>query len=83
MYASLELESNHVDRSVKTILHVRDGEKPLPSLDDPIQVKPKTMTDSGLPNTSASQLNMDFVDKKIYYAFGVTLITTTDFQASN
>ena len=68
---------------MKTILHVRDGEKPLPSLDDPIQAKPKTMTDSGLPNTSASQLNMDFVDKKMNEAFGVTLIRTKDFQASN
>ena len=55
---------------MKTILHVRDGEKPLPSLDNPIQAKPKTMTESGLPNTSASQLNMDFVDKKMYEAFG-------------
>ena len=68
---------------MKTILHVRDGKKPLPSLDDPIQAKPKTMTDSSLPNTSASQLNMDFVDKNMYEAFGVTLIRTTDFQASN
>ena len=39
------------------------------------------MTDCGLPNTSVSQLNMDFVDKKMYEAFGVTLIRTTDIQA--
>lgn len=83
VHASLELESNDVDQRVKTSRPIsRDSEKSLPSLDNP-QVKFKTMTDSGLPNTSSvSEPNMDFVDKKMYEAFGVTLIRTTEFQAS-